>query len=203
MTATQTLFVVDDDDAVRRALVGVGALLDVPVKSFAAADEFLEAFTPEQSGCLVLDVKMPRMTGLELQRVLADRGVRLPVVMISGHADVRVAVEAMTLGAVTLLEKPFSLEELLRSVRRGLALDLGARETRTRQSDARAKIESLTAKEREVVDRIAGGQSNRDIAVSLNLSLRAVEDRRARVMKKLGLTSPMGLLKMVRDIEFE
>ena len=105
MTLNQSIFIVDDDDAVRRALTGIGSLLDYPVKPFASADEFLTYYTPDQAGCLVLDVKMPIMTGLELQRLLSDRGVSIPIIMISGHADVRVAVESMKLGAMTLLEK--------------------------------------------------------------------------------------------------
>src|SRR4051794_8741285 len=106
--ATPPLFVVEDDAAGREAVAPAGKLLGHAVNPYASAHEFLAAYTPDQPGCLVLDVKMPGMTGLELLRTLADDRVSLPVVMISGHADVRIAVEAMTLGALTLLEKPFS-----------------------------------------------------------------------------------------------
>src|SRR5436190_1751604 len=132
---------------------------------------------------------MPGMTGLELQRALADAGATIPVVMISGHADVRIAVEAMTLGAVTLLEKPFRLDELLGHVRRALERDRTARDARQQHADADAQLAALTTKEREVLDMIAAGNTNRAMADALGLSVRAVEDRRARLMKKVGAKS--------------
>jgi FixJ family two-component response regulator len=129
-----TVYVVDDDAAVSRALESAGRLLGYPVRAFASAAEFLAAFDPDRPGCLVLDVKMPGMTGLELQRRLADDGVRIPVVMISGHADVRIAVEAMTLGALTLLEKPFRLDELIGQVRKAVERDAADRAGSPRRS---------------------------------------------------------------------
>jgi FixJ family two-component response regulator len=198
MTIEQTLFVVDDDVAIRRAFAGVGTLLDIPVKAFDSAAEFLEAYSPEQSGCLVLDVKMPGMTGLELQRLLIERGVEIPIVMISGHADVRIAVDAMARGALTLLEKPFSLDELLGHIRRGLADDRAKREAQQQFQEAQARLESLTEKERQVLELIRTGCSNREMAERLNLSLRAVEDRRARVMKKMQAASLVDLVLPLR-----
>jgi FixJ family two-component response regulator len=134
------------------------------------------------------------MTGLELQRKLADDGVRLPVVMVSGHADVRIAVEAMTLGALTLLEKPFRLDELIAHLRTALARDAAARSAQSRQDAAAARLAALTPKEREVLERIARGQTNKDIAAELGLSVRAVEDRRARLMKKMDAKSVADLV---------
>jgi FixJ family two-component response regulator len=187
--STPTVFVVDDDDAVRAAVAAAGGLLGHPVRAFPSAAAFLAAYTPDQPGCLVLDVKMPGMTGLELQRRLADDGVTLPVVMISGHADVRIAVEAMTLGAVTLLEKPFSLDELLDQVRKAVEKDAAERASRGKDADTRARLDALTPKEREVLDHIVAGRTNREIADALGLSVRAVEDRRARLMRKMEVTS--------------
>lgn len=200
MTVEQTLFVVDDDEAIRRAFAGVGTLLDIPVKAFDSAAEFLDAYSPDQSGCLVLDVKMPGMTGLELQRLLIERGVEIPIIMISGHADVRIAVDAMARGALTLLEKPFSLDELLGHIRRGLADDRANRESRLQYEEAQTRLESLTEKERQVLELIRSGNSNRDIAERLNLSLRAVEDRRSRVMKKLKAASLVDLINPLRSM---
>ncbi|MCU0703242.1 MAG: response regulator [Fimbriiglobus sp.] len=181
-----TVFVVDDDDAVRKAVASAGGLLGHPVRAFASAAAFLAAYTPDQPGCLVLDVKMPGMTGLELQRKLANDGVPLPVVMISGHADVRIAVEAMTLGAVTLLEKPFRLDELLGQVQKAIERDAADRAARGQTADAQARLNALTPKEREVLDHVVAGRTNREIADALGLSVRAVEDRRARLMRKMG-----------------
>lgn len=197
MTAP-TIFVVDDDDAVRKAVASAGGLLGHPVRAFAAAADFLTAYSPNQPGCLVLDVKMPGMSGLELQRKLADGGATLPVVMISGHADVRIAVEAMTLGAVTLLEKPFGLDELLGHLRRAIDKDAADRGTRGQADAVRARLATLTPKEREVLDQIAAGRTNREIADGLGLSVRAVEDRRGRLMKKVGANSLAELIALTR-----
>jgi len=170
-------------------VASAGGLLGHPVRAFASAAEFLRAYSPDQPGCLVLDVKMPGMSGLELQRRLADDGVTLPVVMISGHADVRIAVEAMTLGAITLLEKPFSLDELLGHIRKAIEKDAAERAARGKEDDARGRLAALTPKEREVLDQVVAGRTNREIADTLGLSVRAVEDRRARLMKKAGVNS--------------
>ena len=193
---TQTIFVVDDDAAVGRALASAGKLLGNPVRAFPSAADFLDAYSGEP-GCLVLDIRMPGMTGLELQRKLADGGVTIPVVMISGHADVRIAVEAMSLGAVTLLEKPFRLDELLAHVRKALAKDVADRAERQSSADTDARLAGLTAKEREVLDLIAAGKTNREMADDLGLSVRAVEDRRARLMKKVDARSVAELVRLL------
>jgi FixJ family two-component response regulator len=197
MTAEPTIFVVDDDEAVRRALTTAGALLGHPVRGFPSATDFLAAYDPAHPGCLVLDIKMPGMTGLELQRKLADDGVTIPIVMISGHADVRIAVEAMTLGAVTLLEKPFRLDELLEHLRRAVEKDRTERETHSRNADVAARLAALTPKEREVLEMVAAGKTNRAMAEELQLSVRAVEDRRSRLMKKVGAQSVPELLRLL------
>jgi FixJ family two-component response regulator len=201
VSAEQTIFVVDDDEAVGRALTTAGKLLGHPVRAFTSAQAFLAAYDPEQPGCLVLDIRMPGMTGLELQRALADAGTPIPIVMVSGHADVRIAVEAMTLGAVTLLEKPFRLDELLAHVRRALEKDRAERGARQQSADAGARLASLTAKEREVLDLIAAGKTNREMADQLGLSVRAVEDRRARLMKKVDAKSVAELVTLLTSLD--
>lgn len=196
MSAEPTIFVVDDDAAVGRAIESAGKLLGYPVRAFASAAAFLAAYADEP-GCLVLDIRMPGMTGLELQRKLADDGVSIPVVMVSGHADVRIAVEAMTLGAVTLLEKPFRLDELLGHIRTALARDATDRTARAQTADTDARLAALTAKEREVLELIAAGKTNREMADQLGLSVRAVEDRRSRLMKKVNAGSVAELVKLL------
>jgi FixJ family two-component response regulator len=196
VTAEPTIFVVDDDAAVGRAIESAGRLLGCPVRAFASAAAFLGAYA-DDPGCLVLDIRMPGMTGLELQRKLADDGRSIPVVMVSGHADVRIAVEAMTLGAVTLLEKPFRLDELLANVRKALEKDAAERAARAQTADAAARLAALTAKEREVLELIAAGKTNREMADQLGLSVRAVEDRRARLMKKVNAGSVAELVKLL------
>jgi FixJ family two-component response regulator len=200
MTTEPTIFVVDDDEAVRRALTSAGKLLGYPVLGFASALEFLAAYNRMQPGCLVLDIKMPGMTGMELQRKLADDGVAIPIVMISGHADVRIAVEAMTLGAVTLLEKPFRLDELLAHLRRAIEKDRVQREAESRNADVAARLASLTPKEHEVLEMIAAGKTNRAMAEELQLSVRAVEDRRSRLMRKVGAQSVPELVRLLRPL---
>ena len=194
MTAP-VIFVVDDDAAIGRAIASAGKLLGHEVRSFASAAEFLAAYDPEQPGCLVLDILMPTMTGLELQHRLADLNMPIPIVMISGHADVRIAVEAMAHGAQTLLEKPFRLDELLTHLRNAIAKDAEIRAARAQQGEAGARLAAITAKEREVLDMIAAGKTNREMAETLGISVRGVEDRRAKLMKKVGVRSVAELVQ--------
>jgi FixJ family two-component response regulator len=185
----QTIFVVDDDAAVRRAIVAAGKQLGRPVQAFASAEEFLAAADPPPPGCLVLDIKMPGMSGRELQQRLHEKKIVLPIIFVSGHADIRTTVEVMTRGAVTLLEKPFRLKELLQHLKDSLQRDLEQRERADR-------LASLTSKEREVLEAVAAGRTNKEIADELGLSLRAIEDRRARLMKKVQATSIAELVQL-------
>jgi FixJ family two-component response regulator len=191
------VFVVDDDPAVGRAVAGAAQLLGLPVRLFTSAADFLAGCAPAAAGCLVLDICMPGMTGLELQRKLADSGITLPIIMVSGHADVPIAVEVMTRGAVTLLEKPFRLDALVAAVRRALEQDAAARAARARRAEAQAQLSRLTDREREVLERVIAGRTNRQIADELYLSVRAVEDRRGRLMKKLGVRTVAELVRLV------
>lgn len=191
-----TIYVVDDDDAVRRAMAGAGRLLGRPVRAFASAVEFLAGYAGGP-GCLVLDIRMPGLTGVELQQKLLADGVGIPVVVVSGHADVRTAVQVMARGAVTLLEKPFRLDELLAHVRTALDRDAAVRLDAARRSEADARLAALTAKEREVLDAVVAGRTNREIADVLGLSLRAVEDRRARLMRKMRVGSVAELVQLL------
>ncbi|WP_088251641.1 response regulator transcription factor [Fimbriiglobus ruber] len=196
MDVETTIFVVDDDEAIRKALTTAGKLIGRPVRSFASADEFLAGYDPAVPGCLVLDIKMPGMTGVELQRKLIADGTAIPVIVVSGHADVRIAVEVMSRGAVTLLEKPFRLDELLAHIRTAIETDAVNRAKIAERAETESRLAALTPKELEVLDLIVSGKTNKDIAAVLGLSLRAVEDRRARLMKKAEARSIADLIRL-------
>jgi len=192
-----TIFVVDDDPAVQRALCSVGQLLDLPVSTFSSAHQFLAKLDASSPGCLVLDIRIPGMSGLELQQHLNHTNTPLPIIIISGHADVQIAVEAMRSGALTLLEKPFSLDVISAEIRRALQIDRLRRAAHERTAETQSQLARLTRKEREVLELITAGRTNKEIAAELHLSVRAVEDRRSRMMKKLDVRSLIELHRFV------
>jgi FixJ family two-component response regulator len=192
--ALSTLFVVDDDPAIREALGASSQYLGMLVETFDSAERFLERYEPDGSGCLLLDVKMPGMSGLELQSVLAERGVCLPIIMVSGQGDVPMAVSAMHQGAVTFIEKPFGLEQISVQIHEALASGARWKALWQRRKDARERLARLTPPQREVLDLLAAGLSNQKIAERLGLSLRAVEDRKARLIQALETDSLAELL---------
>jgi len=191
-----TVFVVDDDAAVREALVLVMKSVGLAVEGYVSAEDFLSAYDPRRSGCLVLDVRMPGMGGMALQDHLAARGSDLPIIFITGHADVRMSVRAMKGQAFEFLEKPFNDQDLLDRVHK--ALDLAARTRQERDATAAvaARIASLTGREREVLQGIVEGKPNKVIAVELDISEKTVESHRARLMKKMGVGSLAALIRM-------
>lgn len=196
---TQTLYVIDDDEAISRAMQSVGEWLRLPVLRFSSAESFLKIDLSDAAGCAIVDIKLPGMNGIELQAALRERLCEVPVIIISGHADVPLAVEAMRRGALTLLEKPFSLERLKTHIEEALALDSSRREARKQRDLARERLGSLTPREREVLDLVSLGQTNKQIAAELHLTLRAIEDRRARLMRRMGVNSLAELLSVVQQ----
>ena len=196
---TPTLYLIDDDAAVSRALEAVGNLLRVPVLAFSSAESFLKFDFANAAGCLIVDIRLPGMSGLELQAALRERSCDLPVIIISGHADVTLAVEAMRLGALTVLEKPFPFDRLKTHIQEALELDRSRRETNLLRDQARDRLAALTSREREVLDLIVRGQTHKQIAAQLHLTLRAIEDRRARLMRRVGATSLAELLAIVQQ----
>ena len=191
-----TVFLVDDDSAVLRSLVSLVKAVFPRVEAFSSAAEFLKAYEPGRPGCLVLDVAMPEMSGLELQRKLLEEKTDLPVVFVTGHANVQMAVGAMQAGAVDFLEKPFQEQELWDSIRKALKADEQNRRQRARRCQAEDRLSRLTRGEREVLDLILEGKFNKEIASELDLSIRTIEDRRAKLMKKMDARSVAELVQL-------
>jgi two-component system, LuxR family, response regulator FixJ len=193
---------IDDDEGVRHAVAFLLTTSGFAVRVYDSALSFLETVASVQPGCVVTDVRMPGMDGLALQRELKVRGVRLPVIVITGHADVPLAVEAMKAGAVDFIEKPFNDESLLSAVR--AAIERHARNNRRDESAAaiRAKLDSLSPREREVLDGLVAGLPNKTIAYDLNISARTVEVHRANLMTRMGANSVAELVRMVFVVSF-
>jgi len=196
MATSAVVHLIDDDDGVRQSLAFLLTTAGLAVRVYESGVAFLAALNTLQPGCIVSDVRMPGIDGLELQRRLKDLGVHLPVIIITGHADVPLAVEAMKAGAIDFIEKPFDDELLLAAIQ--VALDrydeIGHRETEIAQ--IQAKLQSLSAREREVLDGLLAGYPNKTIAYDLKLSPRTVEVHRANVMTKMGATSLSSLVRM-------
>ncbi len=196
-TLQQTVFVVDDDVAVRTSLALLIRSMGLTVEAFDSAHAFLSVCDPERSGCLVLDIRMPGMSGLEMQEELVRRAIGLPVIFITGHGDVSMAVRAMKLGAVDFIEKPFNDQHLLDHINQALEVDRTARAARAERATLASRIDLLSPREREVMERIVAGQANKVIAIELGLSERTVEIHRAKVMTKTGARSLAELVTMV------
>ncbi len=192
-----TIFIIDDDQAVRHALSLLIKSVGLTFSAFASAQEFLQHYTPELSGCLVLDIRMPGMSGLDLQQQLNKMGSTLPIIFITGHGDVPMAVEAIRHGALDFLQKPFRDQDLLDRINDALEQDAGNRQHMVEQQSILSRIASLTPREREVMDMVVNGSANKVIAIDLNLSQRTVEIHRARVMEKMQARSLAQLVKLV------
>ena len=171
------------------ALKELVEMLGLNCSSFRSAAEFLEAYRPTGPGCLVLDVRMPGMSGLELQKELIARGIDLPTIIITGFADVRIAVEAMKAGAIEFLEKPFRTQELCDHIQKAIKLAVVKWEHHQQRAEVERHLSSLTRAEKQVLGLIVAGKTNRLMAAELDLSVRTIEDRRARLMHKLGVRS--------------
>jgi two-component system, LuxR family, response regulator FixJ len=192
-----TVFVVDDDDAVRTSLRLLLKSVGLPVETFPSAQEFLDAFDAERAGCLVLDIRMPGMSGLELQQRLNEIHAIIPIVFITGHGDVPMAVEAMQHGAVDFIQKPFRDQDLIDRINQALEKDRDNRAGLKERDAIRRRMQQLTPREREVLDLVTQGKANKVIAGDLNVSQRTVEIHRARVMEKMGASSLAHLVRMV------
>jgi two-component system response regulator FixJ len=192
-----TVFVVDDDEAVRTSLRLLLKSVGLPVETYAAAQEFLDQFDPDRAGCLVLDIRMPGISGLELQQHLNDQHSIMPIVFITGHGDVPMAVEAMQAGAVDFIQKTFRDQDLIDRINRALEKDREMRNALRERDEIRRRMSQLTPREREVLELVTQGKANKVIAGDLNVSQRTVEIHRARVMEKMGANSLAHLVRMV------
>ena len=194
-----TVFLVDDEASVRRA---VGRLLRAEgfaVSDFASAEEFLAAYDPAAPGCLLLDMAMPGLDGLAVQEILAERGGCLPVVFLTGRADVPMCALAMKRGALDFLTKPVNDVELIAAIRRAIEQDRITRQERARSHEIHGRIASLTPREREVLDHIVTGQLNKQIAADLGIVEKTIKVHRARVMEKMRVTSVAELVRLVEQ----
>jgi two-component system, LuxR family, response regulator FixJ len=195
-TAVPTVYVVDDDDGMRRALDALLSTVGYKTAVFSRPTEFLANFKPDAAGCLVLDIRMPDMSGLEVQQQLNRIGSMLPVIFITGHGDVPMAVQAMKEGAFEFIQKPFRDQDLLDRINHALKQDAENRSTVARRADIQHRLESLTPRERQVMDLVVDGAANKVIAIDLALSERTVEIHRAKVMEKMGARSVAHLVKL-------
>lgn len=198
--ARPTVFVVDDDAAVRDALKFLLRSVGHSVETFASAVQFLEVYNDDRPGCLVLDMRMPAMSGLELQEKLVERRSILPIIFITGHGDVPMAVEAMQAGAMDFIQKPFRDQDLLDRINQALEKDAKNRAALGELNLIRERLASLTPREREVMDLVVHGKANKVIAGDLDLSQRTVEIHRARVMEKMRASSLAHLVRMVMEV---
>ena len=201
--AKATVYIVDDDDGMRRALTLLMSTVGYHAVAFARPKDFLSKFDPNQPGCLVLDVRMPDMSGLEVQQHLNRAGSLLPVILVTGHGDIPMAVQAMKDGAFDFLQKPFRDQDLLDRINAALKQDAENRAAVEKHTDLRKRRESLTPREREVMALVVDGKANKVIAIDLGLSERTVEIHRANVMEKMGARSVAHLVKMNLTLDGE
>ncbi len=191
-----TVFVVDDDPAIRIAMQALMESVHLQHEIFGSADEFLEQFDDDRAGCLILDIRMPGLGGLELQDLLVQRHSTLPIIFITGHGDVPMAVEAMQKGAVDFIQKPFRDQDLLDRVHHALKADRERRVEQRQHSEVAERVARLTNREHEVFDLVVTGKANKVIAYELGVSQRTVEIHRARVMEKMEARSLADLVKL-------
>ena len=196
MNIEPIVFVVDDDQAMRNSLKWLIESVGMQVETYASASEFIDSYYPGRAGCLLLDVRMPGMSGLELQAYLSRQEIRIPIVIITGHGDVSMAVRAMKAGAVDFIEKPFNDQALLDSIRNALDFDEQQRSLQAQRAEIAARLAQLTPREHEVMEMVTEGRSNKEIAAELGVSAKTVEAHRARVMDKMQADSLAELVRM-------
>ena len=185
MSSEPTVFVVDDDSEVRETLKWLVESVGLKIETFASAQEFLNAYDRNRPGCLVTDVRMPGMSGIELQAKLMAEEVTLPIIVVSGYADVPTAVRSMKGGAIDFVEKPFNEQMMLERIQLSILEDARLRQKRAQRERARARLNSLTPRERQVMDLVIKGKSNKQIARDLDISPKTVEVHRSNVMAKM------------------
>ncbi|WP_303284902.1 response regulator FixJ [Marinobacter sp. SS8-8] len=197
----QTVYVVEDDEAVRDSLELLLKSDGKPVRPYKSATAFLKDYSDKMAGCIVLDIRMPGMDGMELQKKLNEKHSILPIIFVTGHGDVPMAVDAMKEGAVDFIQKPYREEALLEKIEAALKQDLEQRKSLDEKQEIIRRIKSLTPREHEIMDRMIAGQANKVIAIELEISQRTVEIHRSRVMHKMGTHSLAHLVRMVLSVK--
>lgn len=198
----QTVFVVDDDAAVRDSLKELFESVNICSEQYASAQEFLDEYDTDMEGCLVLDIRMPGKSGLDLQQELVDKNSRLPIIFITGHGDVPMAVDAMKRGAVEFIQKPFRDQALLDCINDTLEKARQKSLRKNSNSEFLERLKCLTTREREVLDFIVEGKANKVIAIDLSISQRTVENHRAKIIEKLGAKSTANLIRLMVESKF-
>jgi len=201
MADAPTVFVIDDDPSIRAALKRLVASVGLPCEAFASADAYFAALDPAAAGCLIVDIRLPGASGLELQEKLGRNGYHVPVIFLTAHGDIRTTVRAMKGGAMDFLTKPFHEQELLDAIRHAIDLDREGRRKHVERTRRRERFESLTPRERQVLALVVAGRLNKQIAVELNLSESTVKLHRAEVMQKMEAGSVAELVLIVSDVD--
>jgi two-component system response regulator FixJ len=194
------VYVIDDDDAVRQSLEFLLKTADIKVRSFESAKEFLGTLPKIKSGCIVTDVRMPEITGIDLLRRVKELNLDIPVIVITGHGDIALAVEAMKFGAVDFLEKPFDDEMILGSVRSALSKDADSTRQKVQYAEINEKLAALSNRERQVLEGLVSGKANKVIAYDLGISPRTVESYRANLMSNMGAGSLSEFVRMAMTV---
>jgi len=198
-----TIFIIDDDSAMQDSLNWLLKTVGYQVRAFLSAQEFLDAFTPEMRGCMILDIRLPGMSGLQLQQKMSADGIHLPVIIISGHSDIPMAVKAMQQGAMTFLEKPFRDQELLDSIQNALEQDGKNEKVKKLHKEIKQRLDTLTPRENEILERIVAGDSSRVIGEHFGISVKTVEVHRAHIMEKMQTKNLPKLVHMILSLKTE